>query len=182
MGLVIAFFLQNTSLDSERELKCFEVDPVYSSLTFAFVFLPHLMVLRGFVDSATAGLLCILWGLLFTVTSLSLEIIERNNNVNIMKVFLLLLGVFSFCHGVMAGFRVRHLKDISVRKLLTLFLLFPVIIFISPGLITLTKFRVIFYHNDFLDRQRLTLSLGEAVLESSPQLALQVRSLLASPH
>ena len=59
-----------------------------------------------------------------------------------------------------------------------LFLMFPLITITTPLLITIIKFRTIFYHNEFLHRQRLTLSLGEAVLESSPQLALQVSLIL----
>ena len=77
--------------------------------------MPHLMVLRGFLDSATAGLLCILWGLLFTVTGLSLDVVELAKNISEVKLFLLMIGICSILHGLLGGFRIAQIREAFQR-------------------------------------------------------------------
>ena len=60
------------------------------------------------------------------------------------------------------------------------FLLYPVLIILSPWLMILVKFRSIFPHNWFVKTQKLITSLGEAVWEASPQLTLQILIVLTT--
>ena len=58
-------------------------------------------------------------------------------------------------------------RDVKRSTTVPHFLLYPVLIILSPWLMILVKFRSIFPHNWFVKTQKLITSLGEAVWEAS---------------
>ena len=51
---------------------------------------------------------------------------------------------------------------------------YPLLVFLTPIIFLLLKFRAIFPHNWFIKSQKIIMSLGEAAWEASPQLTLQI--------
>ena len=54
------------------------------------------------------------------------------------------------------------------------FIFYPLLVFLTPIIFLLLKFRAIFPHNWFIKSQKIVMSLGEAAWEASPQLTLQI--------
>ena len=109
-------------------------------------------------------------GVIISVTVLILIVCCANMR------FLITVMIQIFFQGCCGFWR----DDVKPYITLQHFLLYPVLVVISPFFIVLVKLRVIFPSNWFVKTQKLLIGLGEAVWEASPQLTLQLYIILTT--
>ena len=164
-------------------------DWYFAILTFTFVYLPSPMMIHVVLDRATASCLNIMWG---TILAMAACIVLTTHNfhpnhddffsflamVNLtLGLFMIIFGLATVSHlalftkGVSFGQKRRKISKIILSGK---FFVFPLLIFLSPSINLLTKFRAIFPHNKFVLTQRKTGSMALSIFQSSTQFVLQV--------
>ena len=108
----------------------------------------------------------------FTILLLIVFCGDMHSVVGVLGLFLV-TGCRAFWNEddrTLLNFFIIRRRNISLQH----FMLYPLLVAISPFLIVLIKLRVIFPSNWFVKTQKLFVGLGEAVWEASPQLTIQL--------
>ena len=132
-------------------------DYLYGVLTTVFIFLPGCNVLSAFYGPSTAAFLCAIWGDIFMLCAMLIWLFSPAVTGAVISWFLFLLGLGLIIFGSFG--RDRDQSDKTWRERISQrfpeVLSFPLLLFISPFLVLLTKFfHILRPKNKFIGNQK----------------------------
>ena len=173
------------SEDKEEDhfkFSCFERHPIFALLTLLFIYLPSGSTVSSIFGLSLVGTFyAIILLFLLIPACFILYYYHRFQHPATLFWFLLLVLCFSLLYPrnitskpSNVGWCQRFLSDVRrIALSFTYFWTFPLFFAVSPFLIVLLKFRSILPHNIYVLKLKCSLSLGESLLEATPQLILQ---------
>ena len=184
------------------EFSCVEYNFIFSTFTLSFIYLPSINVVTALYGPLKAGMICSVWGFVMAIMFAILRmtaVVESENYgpiATVLGALLLILGLCSFYLGCIQMFTALQLQSkmekINLEKILIFFkrllketfslqsALLILIIPLSPIIFIIIKFIAIFKpKNKLIQSQAKNVEKGEAILEASPQLILQIYSVIS---
>ena len=172
----------------DSQVSCVEHNYWYGVLTLVFIFAPSANVLVALLGPRTGGTFGAVWGGVMVILGLVLVIQVANGDatLNIFGWILIFLGVIMVGIGlnnrasVQQWLTIPEAKGELSRNWMFLFVV-PFIIAISPLIMMLIITLAILRPNSkFIQNQKKVCKFGEATLEATPQLCLQLYIIMKS--
>jgi len=186
--------LQTKITDSDDQplytFSCWQYDPWYGIFTFIFINLPATYILSSVLGPQTAGVCSVVWGTVMFFVGMILiftgDVLE-NEAVQVVgwTVFILDLGMVFIGGVVHAGSRKKiesgnnNQKTSYMKNQWLIFMIYPILVLLSPLILLMIKIQSVLRANhEFIKKQAKQASLGESILESTPQYCLQLYIVL----
>ena len=155
-------------------------------LTVAFIYLPASNVVAAVFGPSITGLCGVVWGAVVAVISGHLSfcypytcgfgynVYKQSRMFQATQQILLLLSILTFVLSLQnSKVKMKNLKNCNTY--IKLFLFFPILFVASPVLFAIIRFAAVFKKTDkTIKAQKAMVSTGEVLMESAPQLGLQL--------
>ena len=162
--------------------KCWDRDYIYGGLTLVFIYLPSCFTVATILGPYTSGWCSLMWGLGIGIIGFLLSFLHYANNMFewILGWFFVVIGFATFLLGfVLIPQQWSKKKSTFGASFRKKFLFFPILVSISPLIFLYIKFlKIIKRDSKIIECQRKMASVGEAILEASPQYCLQMYVVL----
>ena len=165
--------------------KCWGRDYYYGGLTLLFIYLPSSYTVAAVLGPVTAGWCSIRWGIVmiivgpFVAPVVGVIVCEICGHIGQGMSILLGCGIL-FVGIILLAQQWRISKPkLSQQSPILKFLLYPFLLIFSPLIFLYIKFlTIIKRENKMIESQKKIASIGEAILEASPQYCFQMYVVL----
>ena len=165
---------------------CWDRDYYYGLLTLMFIYLPATFTIAAALGPKDAGKCAVIWGTVMMIIATESDTSDdsEDSDMSSIEFILILGGLGTFLLGCVLIFQQWRNTTSIFSEMLSLsflikFLLFPFLFIFSPLIFLYIKFLTIIKRDSkMIENQKKIASMGEAILEASPQYCLQMYIVL----
>ena len=181
--------LQSNFTDDDIEtiytFTCYDWNPMFGSLTFTFIHWPATHILASVIGPIAAGGFSAAWGAVMVIVGVILLLDGIDDGTGgVLGVIMAVLGAGTMYLGqVQLGSRIED-EDVKLKDVLKkwlIFLVYPILILVSPLILFYIKLKSACKPNNLkIKKQAKSASVGESILEAAPQYCLQLYVVLTT--